>query len=345
MGIVSLLQFISTILWFGLIGLIVFTVYRKIQGHKVKNFTTIIILVLVFAIVGSVLSAGLIFVEPTELGVVISIMNGGMRQEALTPGLTWIIPFAESVITYPTDRQTYTMSGVPEEGQISRDDSIEARTSDGQIVLVDASIIYQIDPTKAVDVHKKWKGEYVEKLIRPMSRGVIRDAVSQYGVEEIYSSKRLELTQTISKEIEGQMSEGGLILVNFVLRNITFSGEYNASVEAKQIAEQQAQQAKFVVETKKQEAEQVRQTAQGAADSVVIAAEADARALIIGAEAAAEARLLEANAEAEALKLLGNALKTNPDIITLQYVEKISPNIDVMMIPSDNPYILDVPSP
>ena len=48
------------------------------------------------------------------------------------------------------------------------------------------------------------------------------------------------------------------------MRNITFSTEYAASVEQKQIAEQQAQQAKLVVEQKKQEAEQVREVAKGA---------------------------------------------------------------------------------
>ena len=69
-----------------------------------------------------------------------------------------------------------------------------------------------------------------------------------------------------------KLADNGLLLVDFVLRNVTFSPEYAASVEQKQIAEQQAQQAKFVVESKKQEAEQARQTAQGAADAVVIRA-------------------------------------------------------------------------
>ena len=57
-------------------------------------------------------------------------------------------------------------------------------------------------------------------------------------MEEIYSSKRSELTDTITDTIDKELSEGGLMLVNFVLRNIAFSEEYNASVEAKQIAEQ-----------------------------------------------------------------------------------------------------------
>ena len=74
-----------------------------------------------------------------------------------------------------------------------------------------------------------------------------------------------------------KLSENGLILVDFVLRNITFSPEYAASVEQKQIAEQLAQQARFVVEQRKQEAEQARQVAQGQADAAVIASKGDAK--------------------------------------------------------------------
>jgi regulator of protease activity HflC (stomatin/prohibitin superfamily) len=83
------------------------------------------------------------------------------------------------------------------------------------------------------------------------------------------------------------MADNGLTLVDFVLRDITFTEEYAQSIEQKQIAEQQALQAQFVVESKRQEAEQARQIAQGQADAAVIAA-----------KGAAEARLIEANAEA-----------------------------------------------
>jgi regulator of protease activity HflC (stomatin/prohibitin superfamily) len=131
---------------------------------------------------------------------------------------------------------------------------------------------------------------------------------------------------------------------DFVLRNIQFSPEYAASVEQKQIAEQQAQQAKFVVESKKQEAEQARQTAQGSADAVVIASEGQAQATVIRAQAEADARLIQAEAEAQALALLGQAIGENPDILTLEYIQKLAPGIQVMLVPNDNPYLLPLPS-
>ena len=83
--------------------------------------------------------------------------------------------------------------------------------------------------------------------------------------------------------------------------------------------------------------------AQGQADAAVIAAQGAADALIIQAEAEAEARLIEAEAEAQALQLLGAALAANPDVLQLQYIEKIAPNISVMLLPGDTPFLLPLP--
>jgi regulator of protease activity HflC (stomatin/prohibitin superfamily) len=135
-----------------------------------------------------------------------------------------------------------------------------------------------------------------------------------------------------------------LILVDFVLRNITFSDEYAASVEQKQIAEQLAQQASFVIQQRTAEAEQARQTAQGQADAAVIAAEGRALSVVIAAESEAEARLIQAEAEAAALRMLAAALQENPDLLTYEYISKLAPGIQVMLVPNDNPFLLPLPS-
>jgi regulator of protease activity HflC (stomatin/prohibitin superfamily) len=128
------------------------------------------------------------------------------------------------------------------------------------------------------------------------------------------------------------LGENYLLLGDFILRDIHFSEEYAVAVEQKQIAEQQALQAYYVVESKKQEAEQVRQTAQGSADAAVIAAEGQA-----------EARLIQAEAEAKALELIAAAIRSNPDLLTYLYIEKLSPNVEVMFLPSDAPFIFPLP--
>jgi regulator of protease activity HflC (stomatin/prohibitin superfamily) len=343
MTLISILKSLAALSWIGVLGVIVYAVVRITRKQKVAGGMALIAIVAVVAIVLNIVAAGLVFIEPTERGVVITIASGGVRQEELQPGLNWIIPFAENVVKYPIDRQTYTMSIASGEGQIAGDDSIEARTSDGQVVKLDISVIYAVDPEKVVDVHIKWQNQYEDKLIRPVMRGIIRDAVSQFGVEEVYSTKRLDLIEMVNSAMNESLEEGGLILVELVLRNITFSQEYSDSIERKQIAEQEAQQAAFVVEQRKQEAEQARQVAKGKADAAVLAAEGEAAALLVVAEAQAEARLIQAEAEAQALEMLAKAIAENPDVLTLEYIEKLSPNIQVMLIPADNPFLLPLP--
>jgi prohibitin 1 len=322
------------LLWLAVVVLIVLAVVRASRGARVRALTTAIVATAIAAVILTSVSAGLVFVQPEERGVVISALAPkGYRDQILEPGLRWIIPYFENVVIYPISRQTYTMSGASNEGQVQGDDSVAARTSDGQEVFLDASVIYQIDPSQVIMVHIDWQRRYTDELVRPLSRGIIRDAVAQYGIQDVYSLKRDELTGNIRQTLAKKFQDNGLVLVDFILRNITFSPEYAASVEQKQIAEQQAQQAAFVVQQRKQEAEQARQVAQGKADSVVIQAKGDA-----------DARIIQADAERQALEKIAEALQTNPDLLTYQYITKLSPGVQVMLVPNNAPYLLPLPT-
>lgn len=289
---------------------------------------------LVVVLVVWLLASTFKFVPPQTSAVVISyVAPGGYRKEPLQSGLHLLIPFVEYIETYSISNQTYTMASQASEGDLQRDDSIRARTKDGQEVFIDASVIFSIDPEKVVDLHIIWQDRYDEGLVRPTARGIVRDVASQYGVEEIVSSKRSEMEDTITTLLEEKFAENDLVLVDFVLRDIHFSEEYAAAVEQKQIAEQQAQQAEFVIAQKKAEAEQARQTAQGQADAAVIAA-----------QGAAQARLIEADAEAKALDLIAAVLAKNPLLLQYQYITKLAPGVQTIFIPTGNQFILPLPS-
>ena len=335
MNIASLLQGVATFSWLLVVGLVVLAVVRASRARPLKGAVTFIIGAIVIAVLLTTVSAGLVFLQADQYGIVISALQPtGYRPEPLSPGLHWVVPFVESVQPYSIAKQTYTMAAAAGEGQVQGDDSIQCRTKDGQQVFIDASVIYSIDPTHLVNLHIAWQDRYEDLVVRPVVRSAIRDAVSQYGVEEIVSTKRAELEQTISDEIKTGLTSNDLIMVDFLLRNIRFSDEYAAAVEQKQIAEQQALQAQFVVQQKKQEAEQARQTAQGAADAVVIAAKGNA-----------QSTLLNAQAQAQAWEALAAVLKGSPEMLTYEYIQKVAPNIQVMYLPSGTPLLLPSVSP
>lgn len=334
MDVAQMLRGLATLSWVVAVAVIGLAVARAARGRSFKAAGAIVGGTIVAAILLTSVAAGLVFIRPEERGVVISaVAPGGYHPESLTPGLHWVIPFFENVVIYPISRQTYTMSIAPSEGTVQGDDSVEARTSDGQIVRIDASVIYAIDLDRVVQVHIEWQSRYSSDLVRPIARGLIRSAASQYGVEEIVTSERDALTDQITAELASSLGENGINLIEFILRNITFSEEYSASVEQKQIAEQLAQQAAFTVEQRRQEAEQARQVAEGLADAAVIAA-----------QGRADARLIEAEAEAQALEMIAAALVDNPELLTYQYITKLAPGIQVMLVPSNAPYLLPLPT-
>ena len=333
MNIATLIQAIGSFGLFAFIGLLALVVVRSGRKLPVRGLITITIITAVLAAIFSSVGAGLVFLQADEYGVVISaIQPEGYRPEPMGPGLHWVFPFVENVRTYSIARQTYTMSSSNAEGQVTGDDSIEARTKDGQQVYIDASVIYLVNPANLIQLHINWQNRFEDNVVRPVTRAAIRDAVSQFGVEEIVSTKRAELEKMIKSDIRQGLESNNLTLADFLLRNIRFSAEYANAVEQKQIAEQQALQAAFVVDQKKQEAEQARQVAQGLADAVVIKAKGDA-----------EARLIQAEAEAKANALIATSLAGHPELLTYLYISKIAPNIQVMFLPSNAPFIFPFP--
>lgn len=275
-----------------------------------------VIMLFSVAITLTLLSNALVFVEPQQAGVVVSLVSPqGYRDRPLRSGLRWIVPFLEEVYFYPIYFQTYTMAGKPTEGQNLGRDDIMARTSDGQEVLLDTSVIFRLDPEQVIQIHIDWQDRYIDDFIRPLMRGLIRTKVSQFTVNEVNSSKRLDLERDLSEEVQIALEDKGFVMDRFLLRNITFSPEYAATVEQKQVAEQKTIEKEY-------EAEQIRRLAAGEADRIKTLAEAQAQALhVIAAE-----------------------LAERPDLITYRYVEKLGPGVKVMLVPNNAPYLLPLPS-
>jgi prohibitin 1 len=156
---------------------------------------------------------------------------------------------------------------VPDEGALRRDDSLDAPTSDGQQVKVDATVIFRIDAAKAPEILKKIGLDYVDKLIRPYSRSQIRMVISRYTAPAIYSESRQEAETAMSKELSDLLGSKNIIIDKVLLRSVSFSAEYSKAIEAKVIAEQKVKQAEFEVKVASQQAQSKIAEAKGLAEA------------------------------------------------------------------------------
>jgi prohibitin 2 len=338
----KLLDIITVVAWIWYVLFIIFLAIKGYQTNGIKGalegiISVRFIVALIVVLMVSLLSVSLVFIEPQEVGVVVSMVSPqGYREQPFRSGLHMIIPLAERVVIYPIYWQSYTMASEPLEGNKVGNDAIAARTSDGQSVYIDCSVIFRIDANDVIQINIDFQERYIQDYIRPILRGIVRTEVSQFTAEEVNSSKRKNLEANLQELLRVALGEKGFILDRFLLRNVAFSPEYASAIEGKQVAEQQQMQREY-------QAEQIRKLAEGTRDKYKIEAQGRADAIVIEAEAEASAIRVKAQAEADALRLISEALNKDKDLLTYRYIEKLSPGIRVMLVPNDNPYILPLP--
>ena len=212
---------------------------------KIPTFATIrnIALIVVFLIL---FRSTIIFIPAGHVGVVYD-RGRGVLANPMREGLNFAIPFWQQVVLFDTRLQEYTMTAAPDEGALRKDDSLDAPTSDGQQVKVDATVLFKVDGSKAPEIYRTVGIDYVDKLIRPFSRSQIRMVISRYSAPAIYSEKRQEAEDVMAKEIADLLSPKNIVVDKVLLRAVYFSPEYSKAIEDKVIAEQRVKQAEFEV--------------------------------------------------------------------------------------------------
>jgi regulator of protease activity HflC (stomatin/prohibitin superfamily) len=243
---------------------------------------------------------GFVMVPAGHVAVILD-RGRGVLEEPLPTGLHLKIPFWQKTTEFDTRLQTYTMSIAASEGELYGNDAIEALTKDGQQVKVDLTVQFYLPPQNASDIYANVGLNYVDKIVRPAARSIVRNVITGFNSKELFAIETRQEAQTAIKTAMTENFESkNLILDDILLRNVQFSDVYLKAIEEKQIAEQKIQKAEF----EKQEA------------------------LIIK-----EKKIIEAEAEAEAITLKGDALKNSPKVIELEMVQKLSPNIDWGVLP------------
>lgn len=215
-----------------------------------------------FALLG-LTSSAVVQVDAGEVGV--QSVFGKVQSSTLNSGLNFVNPLAK-VVVFDAKTQNYTMSSVHDEGDRQGDDAIRVLTADGLEVVVDLTVLFRIIPSEAPRVLREIGEDYKDKVVRPITRTMIRDNAVYYDAVALYSLKRNEFQQRIYQDIEKNFKKRGLVLEQLLIRNINLPTSVKQTIESKINAEQDAQKMQFVLQKEKQEAERKRVEAQGIAD-------------------------------------------------------------------------------
>lgn len=221
-----------------------------------------------------VLVSTVVIIPAGTTGVVLTF--GKVSENVMGEGLHLKIPFVQSVVNVSNKIQKLEVAA-------------QAVSQDLQAISSDIAVNYRIGNQASASIYQNIGLDYQNVVLLPAVQESMKSVSAMYTAEELIT-KRTEVSEEIKETLESKIAEYGIVVDRFNIVNFDFSEEFNAAIEAKQVAEQN------LIKTRTEQEQEI------------VIAEAAAKRKVIEAEAEAEAITARADAQAKANETLTKSL-------------------------------------
>jgi regulator of protease activity HflC (stomatin/prohibitin superfamily) len=201
-------------------------------------------------------ACGFEIVDPGYRGIETNL--GKVIGEPLPEGLHFYNPFTSSIKEFNIRQETWSTKTI-------------IFTKDTQKVDVDFTVVYSPDPKMVNKIYLEVGREeqLVEKIIKPIVLGTLKDAIGQVIADELVSKREI-ITKGALTEVRKNLAEKNVFISDLQFTNLDFDDAYENAIEEKVVATQKAQKAKNDTVTIQEQAKQTVATAQAEAESMRI---------------------------------------------------------------------------
>ena len=169
-------------------------------------------------------------------------------------GLYFKIPFVHQVVLMSTQIQKYTAPAT-------------SSSKDLQVVTTEVTLNYQLESNRVGEIYRTLRMAYETRIIEPYVQEAVKSVTAEYNAEELITQR-----PAVKAKLQGLMAERldplGLMVVQLSITDFQFSGGFQASIEAKVTAVQQALEAENALKRVEFEAKQTIERAKAEAEGL-----------------------------------------------------------------------------
>ena len=230
-------------------AVVAFFVYRNAKKRFLKNEATFSMIGFFIALLIALLQ--IFTIIPAGHTGVIDFL-GYVSDNTLKPGVNMVNPMANVEKMSIKTQELKELMNVP--------------SQEGLSVELEISLLYRLNSEKANEIYKTVGPNYVEIILIPQFRSVVRGVTARYEAKALYTASREKLAGEIVSELEKLVGPRGITVEQAALRQIKLPSRLTQSIEEKLQAEQESQRMAFILLKETQEADRKRIEAKGIAD-------------------------------------------------------------------------------
>ena len=285
-----------------------------------------IIYFIIAVVIMLVLAKPFTIIEEGQRGILST--NGKYQDQALLPGLHFIMPIIQKVYVVDTKVRIINYASRIEANSgnsgIGSKPAITVLDKRGLPVTIELTVQYRLNSQFAAQTISNWGFTWEDKIINPVVRDVVRNVVGKYDAESLPQMRNqiaAEIDKAVRESVVG-LKNSPADLQSVQLREIGLPQKVKEQIERVQVAKQEVQKAEQDVQRAKQEALKRAAEAEGIAQKKRIEAQGIADAVTIEADAKAKANILIAKS------LTTNLLKLEQIQIQGKFNEALQVNKD-----------------